>query len=320
VRLVIIIFACFVLVGCATTQKPEVAVVDTTPQISKTLSSAAPVRSLKRKVAIARFSNETKYGQGIFYDEQSDPIGKQALDILSSQLGATEKFLLLERADLKHINKELQLAGKGPLKLNADYLLTGSVIEYGRKDVSDVGVLSRVKRQVAHAKVTVRLIDVYTGQILYTETGAGESVSEAGTVMGVGTRAAYDSSLNDKAISAAISKLTNNIINNLMDKPWRAYILAAEGPGYLISGGRSQGLQTGDRFAVIKRGRQVTNPQTGMLIELPGLKVAEVVVDQTLGTNPNDEVSLVSVVSGTIDRASGNFNAFFIQEEKGGLR
>lgn len=31
---------------------------------------------LKRKVAIGRFSNETQYAKGIFYDKENDPMGK----------------------------------------------------------------------------------------------------------------------------------------------------------------------------------------------------------------------------------------------------
>ena len=50
---------------------------------------------LKRKVAIGRFSNETQYAKGIFYDKENDPMGKQALDILSAKLAASGKFLLL---------------------------------------------------------------------------------------------------------------------------------------------------------------------------------------------------------------------------------
>ena len=34
---------------------------------------------LKRKVAIGRFTNETQYAKGIFYDKENDPMGKQAL-------------------------------------------------------------------------------------------------------------------------------------------------------------------------------------------------------------------------------------------------
>jgi hypothetical protein len=203
-----------------------------------------------------------------------------------------------------------------PLKVNADYVLIGSIVQLGRADVSDVGILSRVKKQKANAKVVIRMADVYTGEIIYTEAGEGEAISEAGTVMGMGSRAGYDSTLIDKAISAAISKLTTNIINNLSERPWRAYILAAEGKGYIISGGKSQGLKAGDKFSVIRRGRQVKNPQTGFLVELPGAKVAEVVVSQTLGRSTNDEVSLVAIVSGNID-ATKDFSEYLIQEEEG---
>lgn len=57
-------------------------------------------KSLKRKVAIGRFSNETQYGKGLFYDKENDPMQKQALDILSTKLAASEKFILLERDGL----------------------------------------------------------------------------------------------------------------------------------------------------------------------------------------------------------------------------
>ncbi len=53
------------------------------------------VQVLKRKVAIARFSNETQYAKGLFYDKDNDPIGKQAIDILTAKLSPTNKFILL---------------------------------------------------------------------------------------------------------------------------------------------------------------------------------------------------------------------------------
>ena len=51
-------------------------------------------KTIKRKVAIGRFSNETQYGKGVFYDKENDPMGKQALDILSSKLAQSGKFIL----------------------------------------------------------------------------------------------------------------------------------------------------------------------------------------------------------------------------------
>ena len=100
----------------------------------------------------------------------------------------------------------------GPLRNMADFLIVGSVTEFGRKDQGKVGIFSRTKRQIAFAKVYVRLIDVRTGQILYSEEGEGEAFSEAGSVFGVGERAGYDSTINDKALDAAITNLSSNIL------------------------------------------------------------------------------------------------------------
>ena len=58
---------------------------------------------LKRKVAIGRFTNETQYAKGIFYDRENDPMGKQALDILSSKLDSSAKFLPLEISALARL-------------------------------------------------------------------------------------------------------------------------------------------------------------------------------------------------------------------------
>ncbi len=303
----------FLLQACATMQKPDVEVIDEQkPQVSKVLTEEAPERFLKRKVAIARFSNETKYGQSFLLDESNDRIGKQAMDILSAKLTATDKFILLERADIERINKELSIGNFSNLNVNADYLIIGSISEFGRKTVGKVGIFSRTKKQVAHAKVNIRLIDIYTGQIIYSEEAEGEAFSEAGSVFGVGARAGYDSSLNDKVISAAISKLVNNVVENLLDKPWRSYLLSSEEGLYVMAGGKSQGIKKDDVFGVYKRGKKVKNPQTGMFIELSGQLIGKIKVQQLSGNNPSNEISLCTVLSGNIPVS--NFSELYIQE------
>jgi hypothetical protein len=234
------------------------------------------------------------------------------MDILSARLGATEKFILLERVDIEKINKELKLGNLSSLKIPADYLIIGSVSEFGRKTTGDVGIFSRTKRQTAYAKVNIRLIDVYTSQIIYSEEGEGEAFSEAGEVFGVGGRAGYDSTLNDKAISAAISKLVSNIVGNLLEKPWRSYILSYQDGMYIIAGGKSQGIREGDMFGVYQRGKRVLNPQTNMMIELPSKLTGTIKVNSFIGTDPLNEVSTCSVLSGDLPR--GNFEEVFVQQ------
>ena len=315
---ILFIVAVFLFTACATMQKPEVEVVKESPKISKTIAKAQPeaLKGLKRKLAIARFTNETRYGQSFFIDKEGDRIGKQAVDILSAKLLETGKFILLERADLDKINKELSMGNLQPLKNMADYLIVGSITEFGRKEVSDVGIFSRVKKQVAFAKVHIRMMDIYNGQLIYSEAGEGTTFSEAGTVFGVGARAGYDSTLNDRAIEAAINNLASNIIENLLDKPWRGYVLGYEDGHLIISGGKAQNIKPKDLFELILEGKKVKNPQTNMEITLPGKKIGVIKVLNLLGDTPENEVSMCEIVEGDLSPfvSKKDFSQLFIRQ------
>ncbi len=316
----IILLSIVFLSSCATIEKPEVKKIDEKVKISKTVQQEKDninlKKGLKRKVAIARFTNETKYGQSFFVDQNQDPIGNQAVDILSSKLVETEKFILLERADLDKISKELNMENYAPLKNMADYLIVGSVTEFGRKDEGKVGIFSRTKRQVAYAKVHVRLIEVRTGQILYSEEGEGEASSEAGTVFGVGGKAGYDSTINDKALEAAITDLASNIIENLLERPWRSYILGFEDGKIIMAGGKSQNITNGNTFKVIKEGEKVKNPQTNMMIALPGKEIGKIKASISTGDTPESEVTFCDIIDGdfSVYISSKDFSNLYIQE------
>ena len=305
--------------GCATVDQPTVTKIPAAaPTVSPTIAekNAGATRSLKRKVAIARFTNETQYGRSFLVDSNNDAIGKQAVDILSKKLLQTSRFLLLERADLGKINAELSMADRGVLKNAADYLIVGSITEFGRRTEGEVGVFSRTKKQTAFAKVTIRLFDVKTGQVIYAEDGSGEAFSTVGEVMGVGTRADYDSTLNDRALDTAIGNLASNVIENLLRNPWRSYVLAYEDGNYIISGGASQGMKIGDTFDVFSQGKTIKNPQTGMDVTLPGKKIAKLKVTAFAGGSAENELSLATVAEGTLPTAAepAAFQTLYIQE------
>jgi len=308
-----------VLTGCTSVETSRVKPVDTqTPQVSKTIKHESPraVTGLKRKVAIARFSNETRYGRSIFLDKSNDQIGKQAVDILSGKLLATEKFILLERADLDKINKELKLGDYKKLKNAADYLVVGSVTEFGRKDTGDVGLFSRTKKQNAFAKVTIRLVDVATSEIIYSEDGEGTAFSEAGTTMGFGSQAGYDATLNDKALEAAITNLASNVIENLLQKPWRGYILGYDSGSFIMSGGKSQNIKTGQTFYIMKKGKRIKNPQTNTYINLPGKRLGSLRTVSSSGDSPRNEVTFCSLVEGNLNEyiKKSDFSDLYITE------
>ncbi len=270
---------------------------------------------LKRKVAIARFSNETTYAKGVFYNKDNDPVGKQGVDILSTKLASSNKFILLEREDLDKILSEINYAGNDAYqKVGADYIIIGSITEFGRKNVGGQGVFSRSKTQTVYAGVSIRLIDVSTGQIIYSEEAKGEAETTSKTTLGLGKQADYDQTLSDKAISVAISKLVENIINNCMNNPWKSYFLTNDENGILISGGKSQGLKIGDVFDVVQKGKSIKNPQNGMMMELPGKTIGKIRIDFTGGDNPQSEFSMVTFIEGAIN--SKDLGNYYIKEIK----
>ncbi|MCQ2150029.1 MAG: CsgG/HfaB family protein [Bacteroidales bacterium] len=258
-------------------------------------------KTIKRKVAIGRFSNETQYGKGLFYDKDNDPMRKQAMDILSAKLAASGKFILLERDDLDVLLKE---SGTSMNKIGADYIILGSITEFGRKDQGEHKVFSSTKTQIVEAGVSIRLVEASTGLIIYSDEGKGQAETTSKEVLGVGGSSSFDASLSDKAISAAISQLVDNIINKCMDKAWRSYILSTDDGVYIISGGASQGISSGDSFFVYKKGKVVTNPQTGLKVELPGMKIGTVSVLQTTGDTPETEISLCSYDGTAVDASA----------------
>lgn len=264
---------------------------------------------LKRKVAIGRFSNETQYAKGIFYDKENDPMGKQALDILSAKLASSGKFILLERSDLSTLLEECQKSGGGSSTIGADYMIIGSITEYGRKNTGKNGVFSSQKTQTVEAAVAIRLVDVSSGLIIYSDEAKGSAELTTKTTMGVGGSASFDATLSDKAISEAIGQLVENIINKCTNNPWKTYIISCDKDGTLIAGGQSQGIKEGMVFAIKTKGKKVKNPQTGIMINLPGKQVGTATIVSTGGDTPETEYSFatLSTSENINDTTMGNY-------------
>ncbi len=292
--------------GCATMNTPQYQPV-ATPKPAP-VAAAPPAKLLKRKIAVARFSNETRYGLSLLRDEDSDPLGKQASDMLYTRLVASGQFLVFERPDLEKVRREQKLTGSENL-IGVDTLIVGALTEFGRVNAGTSGFLSATKNQIAKAKVEVRLVDVKTGQAFFSASGAGEAHTESGSIAGFGSRSDYDATLNDKAIGAAVSDLMNSIVTKLAERPWRTDILKLDGKRLYISGGARQGLQVGDRLAVMREGEQIKSQQTGFLISLPSTQVGLVRVVSLFGDSEADEGSVCEVVQGDFSNSRGLYIA-----------
>lgn len=305
-RALLMVTAVITLAGCATqappiVQKEAPAPIAVQRQAQQSSLAAVPVTpTLKRKVALGRITNETTYGQSLLRDAKDDPLGKQVTDLLSKALTESGSYLVFERPDIGRIKDESALTGARLNLVGVDALIVGSLTEFGRKTVGQTGFVSDSKKQIAFAKVDLRVVDVTTGHIFFAASGAGEASTESAATFGFGSRAAYDGTLNDAAIRQAVSEAVNRLSGEMASRPWQTYLLSVEGARVYVAGGKSQGLRPGMIFAVQTSGEKIKSPQTGFDITLPGRAVAEIRIDSLFGESETNEGSIATVVSGTI--------------------
>ena len=274
----------------ATQKAAQLAVVAQAP--------AAP--QLKRKIALGRITNETNYGRSLLRDRHDDPLGKQVTDLMSKALTESGAYLVFERPDISRLQAESKLTDTKLNLIGVDALVIGSLTEFGRKTLGESGFASASKKQVAFAKVDIRVVDANTGHVFFATSGAGEASTETASTFGFGSRAGYDGTLNDAAIRQAVSDAISRMSVEMNARPWQTYILKSEGSRVFVGGGKSQGLKPGMLFSVQTQGEKIKSPQTGAEITLPGQQVAQIRIDSNFGESDLDEGSVASVISGSI--------------------
>ncbi|MGR8929633.1 MAG: CsgG/HfaB family protein [Gammaproteobacteria bacterium] len=211
----LIVVSLILLSGCVSREIHE-NVQDRGPQVA---FSPLP-ESARMTIAVSRFTNESVYGSGLFTDASGDRIGKQAADLLSRHLMATQHFNVVERQDMGKLKDEAELMGIDPAEFRknlagVDALIMGSVVELGRDTTGGVWLLGKQKTQRARARVVLRFVDPKTGQVFYSQEGSGEASLSASSTLGFGGAAGFDSTLEGKAIDAAIVNMINNVVTTL---------------------------------------------------------------------------------------------------------
>jgi curli biogenesis system outer membrane secretion channel CsgG len=177
----------FFLLGCATEQ-------------SRTVETPKPVsysnyQGEKSAIAVGKFDNRSSFMRGIFSDG-IDQLGSQAKTILITHLQQTGRFSVMDRDNLQAASQETEFLKKSQKVKGANYLITGDVTEFGRKEVGDqqlFGILGRGKTQVAYSKVSLNVVDVETSEVVYSLQGAGEYSLSNREIIGFGGTSSYDS-------------------------------------------------------------------------------------------------------------------------------
>ncbi|BCE00354.1 CsgG/HfaB family protein [Marinicellulosiphila megalodicopiae] len=176
----------------------------------------------KTPLVVTKFENRSNYQSGLFSSD-NDQMGNQAKTILKAHLQQTNYFNVMDRDDLAGQKQEAELLGVTQNIKGARYTISGSVTEFGRKEIGDhqfFGILGSGKKQIAYANVTLTVSDVLTSQIVYSVQGAGEYQLSTREIVGFGGTASYDSTLNGKVLNFAITEAVNKMVEALDDGKW----------------------------------------------------------------------------------------------------
>jgi curli biogenesis system outer membrane secretion channel CsgG len=201
--------------GCTSTTSTVVE----TPKVN-TYNKA--YQGVKNKIVVGNFVNRSSFQNGIF-SSGTDRLGSQAKTTLLSHLQQTNRFSVLDRDNMQMLTSEANLAGSQQTISGAKYVVTGDVTEFGRKNVGDkqlFGLLGKGKSQIAYAKVTLNIVDVNTSELVYSVQGAGEFSLSQREVVGFGSTAGYDATLNGKVLDLAIREAVNNLVNGMETGGW----------------------------------------------------------------------------------------------------
>ena len=214
-RTILVLAACL-LAACATESSQTVA--------PKQVASAGTTYSgPKSTIAVGKFDNRSTFLRGLFSDGV-DRLGSQAKTILITHLQQSKRFVVVDRENMSEIQQEAKLRGKEQKLSGANFVLTGDVTEFGRKETGDqqlFGILGRGKTQVAYSKVSVNVVNALTSEVVFSVQGAGEYALSNREIIGFGGTASYDSTLNGKVLDLAIREAVNRLVEGIERGTWK---------------------------------------------------------------------------------------------------
>ena len=195
------------LAGCATETSQALAV----PTVA---SASRPYVGQRTLIAVGKFDNRSSFMRGIFSDGV-DRLGSQSKTILIAHLQTSNRFNVLDRDNMAEIKQESEYKKQAQNIKGADFVITGDVTEFGRKEVGDqqlFGIMGRGKTQVAYAKVTLNVVNIATSEVVYSAAGAGEYSLSNREVLGFGGTASYDATLNGKVLDLAMREAVERLV------------------------------------------------------------------------------------------------------------
>jgi hypothetical protein len=215
--------------------------------------------SLKKKVAILDFENNTSY--------KEEKIGEAVAKKLSDKLEATQRVVTLDGTVVSEmLNREgfkfENLSDPSVIKRAHQSL---GIQAFTLGTVTDVSLLSSKASETseeevtfATAKVEIRLIDASTGNLLKTFIGRSPIF---------GTKETGEYSRGKavlKAIDLGLEDILEGFLRQLDLLEWASTIARVEGETIYLNAGKLSGIRIGDTLEVFEPGKEIFHPGTNL--------------------------------------------------------
>ncbi len=254
---------------------------------------AQDLSALKKRVAVINFEDRSGYGHNI---------GRGVADMLVTSLVESDKFIVIERAELDEILKEQGLGQTGLVTpqsaaevgklLGLQRIITGSITEFGSKQDKVGGGIGGfnigVSTTTARVAVDLRIINVNTGEIVMAKSAEGEDSSTGLDNVGVESIDFHNSSTWDNtqlgiASREAINQCVEFISDDMSGLPWEGKIIKAGGGTIYMKPGSKGGVQPGMIFSVYRPGEELIDPDTGLSLGSEESKIGEIQYTADIG-------------------------------------
>jgi curli biogenesis system outer membrane secretion channel CsgG len=264
---------------------------------------------LKKTVAVESFQAGDSTGGAT--------TGEGLAAMLGAALAEDGRFVVVERAAFQAIqNEQLLAAGnattvegapqRGQL-LGASYIVRGTVTKYDPNHGSsglNVGGLPLtgalgLKKTSSYIELSLRVIDTTTGEVISVVKADGLASSHDVSVSATARNGQTISSDNFKntpiahAAEAAIKRAIGQIETGMERAPWSALVVENADNQVVINAGSNQNLQVGTKLHVFRKGRVLTDPSTGQVLDVAFAPVGTVDVRDV-----REKISIASVVDG----------------------
>lgn len=232
-------------------------------------------------------------------------LGKGVADELVTALLATNRFRLIERAEIDRVLEEQNL-GKGGVVdpqsaakigkiLGAQYLVMGRITEFSTKEDDDLlanpnhhnPMGMRIARTTSRVAIDARLVDATTVEILASVTGTGKKATvNLGLITKEGGVLFGDKDFKKSDLGKALRQAVNSVARQLAVKAYErmapstitGMIAYVKDDKIIINVGQKHGVKPGMIFKVARKLETIKDPVTGELIGEATEAIAEIAV------------------------------------------